>query len=40
MSSDSNQKSANDGAADAFAATTIIAIVVFTMYFWLSGMPT
>jgi hypothetical protein len=29
-----------DGAADASAAIAIIAIVVLTMYIWLSGMPT
>ncbi len=28
-----------DGAADAIAATAIIAIVIVTLYFWLSGMP-
>jgi hypothetical protein len=29
-----------DGAADSIAATAIIALVVFTLYLWLSGMPT
>ncbi len=29
----------SDGRADAIAATAIIAIVVLTMYLWLSGMP-
>ena len=28
-----------DGAADAITATAIIAIVIMTLYFWLSGMP-
>ncbi|WP_262500825.1 hypothetical protein [Pseudohalioglobus sediminis] len=29
-----------DGAADAIAATAVISLVVFTLYLWLSGMPT
>ena len=29
----------NDGAADAIAATAIIALVVGVVVFWLSGMP-
>lgn len=28
-----------DGAADAIAATAIITLVVFSLYLWLSGMP-
>lgn len=28
-----------DGGADAIAATAIISIVVFSLYLWLSGMP-
>ncbi len=28
-----------DGAADAIAATAVITLVVFTLYLWLSGMP-
>ena len=28
-----------DGAADSIAATAIISLVVFTLYLWLSGMP-
>ncbi|GHD29694.1 hypothetical protein GCM10007053_10680 [Halioglobus pacificus] len=28
-----------DGSADAIAATAVITIVVFTLYLWLSGMP-
>jgi hypothetical protein len=34
-----NERNA-DGAADSIAATAIIALVVFTLYLWLSGMPT
>jgi hypothetical protein len=34
-----NQDRAGDGVADALAVTAIIAIVVFTLYYWLSGMP-
>jgi hypothetical protein len=30
----------NDGSADAFAATAIIALVVGCVVFWLSSMPT
>ncbi|MDA0694356.1 MAG: methionine synthase [Proteobacteria bacterium] len=30
----------DDGAADAIAATAIISLVVFSLYLWLSGMPT
>jgi hypothetical protein len=40
MSDKLNQERNADGVADSFAATAIIAIVVFTMYIWLSGMPT
>lgn len=40
MSNKLNQERNADGVADAVAATAIIAIVVFTMYIWLSGMPT
>ncbi len=28
-----------DSSADAIAATAIISVVVFTMFVWLSGMP-
>ncbi len=28
-----------DGAADVKAALGIIAVVVYALYFWLSGMP-
>ena len=39
MSDQVNQERAADGVADAFAATAIIAIIVFGLYLWLSGMP-
>lgn len=39
MSEETNAKDAGDGTADAIAATAIISLVVFTMYIWLSGMP-
>jgi ribonuclease HII len=29
-----------DGKADAIAAVSIIAVVVYTAFFWLHGMPT
>ena len=29
----------DDGAADAIAATAVISIIVFSLYVWLSGMP-
>jgi len=38
MSDQANHNS--DGTADAIAATAIISIVVFSLYLWLSGMPT
>lgn len=37
MSEDLNRDT--DGTADSIAATAIIAVVVFTLYLWLSGMP-
>ncbi len=40
MSDKMKQESDSDGWADACATTAIIAIVVITMYVWLSGMPT
>jgi hypothetical protein len=40
MSDEVNKERAADGAADAIASVAIIAIVVTTMYIWLSGMPT
>lgn len=39
MSDNLNQERAADGVADSIAVTAIIAIVVITMYIWLSGMP-
>lgn len=35
--SNTEQKRYNDGAADAVAALTLIAIVVGTVIFWLAG---
>lgn len=29
----------SDGSADAIAVTAIIGVIVFTLYIWLSGMP-
>ena len=40
MSDNTNLERESDGVADAVAVTAIIAVVVFTMYLWLSGMPT
>lgn len=39
MSEDSDVERAGDGVADSIAVTAIIAIVVLTVYIWLSGMP-
>ena len=39
MSDELNQERAGDGVADAIAATAVISVIVFTMYIWLSGMP-
>ncbi len=39
MSEDLNQERAEDGRADAIAATAVISLVVLTLYIWLSGMP-
>jgi hypothetical protein len=39
MSDEPNIEREADGAADSIAATAIIAVVVLTMYLWLSGMP-
>jgi hypothetical protein len=39
MSESPNSKHTGDAAADAFAVTAIITIVVLTLYVWLSGMP-
>ena len=40
MSDNSNTEREKDGVADAVAVTAIMAVVVLTMYIWLSGMPT
>jgi hypothetical protein len=40
MSDQIDQERIADGVADATATIAIIAIVVTTMYIWLSGMPT
>ena len=37
--SDQNDTKHSDGMNDAIAATAIIAIVVITVAYWLSGMP-
>ncbi len=39
MTDDINNEESGDGAADAIAATAVISIVVFSLYLWLSGMP-
>lgn len=39
MSDNTDDERQADGVADAVAVSAIIAVVVFTMYFWLSGMP-
>ncbi len=39
MNEDTHQKDAEDGSADAIAATAVISLVVLTLYIWLSGMP-
>lgn len=39
MSDNTKQDRNSDGLADAGATIAIIAIVVVTMYVWLSGMP-
>ena len=38
MSEDTNND-ADNGTADAIAATAVISLVILTMYIWLSGMP-
>ena len=37
--SDETKTEYNDGLADAWACTAIIALVVATVVYWLSGMP-
>ena len=39
MSQEVDQERAEDGRADAIAATAIISVVVFSLYLWLAGMP-
>jgi len=39
MSDNTNLERESDGVADAIAVTAIIAVVVFTLYLWLAGMP-
>jgi hypothetical protein len=39
MSEQQNLEREADGVADSIAATAIITLVVFTLYLWLSGMP-
>ena len=39
MSDQLNSGRDEDGVADGIAATAIVAIAVFAMYLWLSGMP-
>lgn len=39
MSEDLHDKDAEDGTADAIAATAVISLVILTLYLWLSGMP-
>jgi hypothetical protein len=39
MTDNQDSKHAGDGAADAFAVTAIVTIVVLAVYIWLSGMP-
>ncbi|MEM1113401.1 MAG: hypothetical protein AAGI11_15920 [Pseudomonadota bacterium] len=40
MSDDLEPQDQSDGQADAIAATAIIGVIVFSLYLWLSGMPT
>jgi hypothetical protein len=39
MSDNQNTERESDGVADAIAVTAIMAVVVFSLYLWLSGMP-
>jgi hypothetical protein len=39
MSEQQDLERGGDGVADSIAATAIIALVVLTLYIWLSGMP-
>lgn len=40
MSDQLNNESESDGVADAIAVVAIMAVIVVSMYMWLSGMPT
>lgn len=33
------QKDSGDGRADAIATTAVVCIIIATVVFWLSGMP-
>ncbi len=37
--SEQTPEQAGNGLADALATTTVVAIVIGTVVFWLSGMP-
>ena len=39
MSEQSNQEKDTDGSADVIATLAIMAVVIYSVYFWLSGMP-
>ncbi len=39
MSEQSSQEKDTDGSADVMATIAIMAVVIFTVCFWLSGMP-
>ena len=39
MSQEVDQERASDGVADSIAATAVISVIVFSLYLWLSGMP-
>jgi len=40
MSDQIDQERDGDGAADVKATLAIMAVVIYGVYFWLSGMPT
>ena len=39
MSEELNTERESDGVADSIAVTAVVAVIVFTLYLWLSGMP-
>lgn len=39
MSEQSNQEKDTDGSADVMATLAIMAVVIYSVCFWLSGMP-